>query len=376
MNRYYNPVQTICGSGAVAEIPSLLEEILAPGAGVLLITWDGNVVKGESFAKLKEAFRVHTVLFNESNPTVEQLFALYSETADLAPEAVVAVGGGSALDVAKCIKLFAKADPNRNYLEQEWCGSDIPLIAVPTTAGTGSESTRYAVIYYGGKKNAVTHASIVPDIAVLDSRVLHTLPLYQKKCTMLDALCQGIESWWSVNSTAESRVYSELAVRLIMDNYRRYIFHNDEQAAKQVMLAANYAGRAIHITQTTAPHAMSYQLTSLYHLPHGHAVAVCLPHVWRYMQQHPQACIDSRGGDFLIATFLEIAQALGEHTAEGATARLDALLAELGIQPPISHRRSEDIPLLAKSVNPIRLKNNPIALSDDVLFGLYTRIVQ
>lgn len=291
-------------------------------------------------------------------------------------DAVVAVGGGSALDVAKCIKLFAKADPNRNYLEQEWCGSDIPLIAVPTTAGTGSESTRYAVIYYGGKKNAVTHACIVPDIAVLDSRVLHTLPLYQKKCTMLDALCQGIESWWSVNSTAESREYSELAVRLIMDNYRRYIFHNDKQAAGQVMLAANYAGRAIHIAQTTAPHAMSYQLTSLYRLPHGHAVAVCLPHVWRYMQQHPQACIDGRGEDFLVATFSEIAQAIGEHTAEDAAARLDALLAELSIQPPISHRRSEDIPLLTKSVNPIRLKNNPIALSDDVLFGLYTSIVQ
>lgn len=318
------------------------------------------------------------VSFSEftSNPLYEDVcegvWKFHHEQCD----AVVAVGGGSALDVAKCIKLFAKADPNRNYLEQEWCGSDIPLIAVPTTAGTGSESTRYAVIYYGGKKNAVTHACIVPDIAVLDSRVLHTLPLYQKKCTMLDALCQGIESWWSVNSTAESREYSELAVRLIMDNYRRYIFHNDEQAAGQVMLAANYAGRAIHITQTTAPHAMSYQLTSLYRLPHGHAVAVCLPHVWRYMQQHPQACIDGRGEDFLVATFSEIAQAMGEHTAEDAAARLDALLAELGIQPPISHRRGEDIPLLAKSVNPIRLKNNPIALSDDVLFGLYTRIVQ
>ena len=237
------------------------------------------------------ACNIPYVSFSEftSNPLYEDVcegvLKFHNEQCD----AIVAVGGGSALDVAKCIKLFAKADPNRNYLEQEWCGSDIPLIAVPTTAGTGSESTRYAVIYYDGKKKAVTHASIVPDIAVLDSRVLHTLPLYQKKCTMLDALCQGIESWWSVNSTAESRVYSEQAVRLIMDNYRRYIFHNDEQAAKQVMLAANYAGRAIHITQTTAPHAMSYQLTSLYHLPHGHAVAVCLPHVWRYMQQHPQA---------------------------------------------------------------------------------------
>ena len=119
-------------------------------------------------------------------------------------DAIIAVGGGSTIDVAKCIKLYCKMDPTMNYLQQEYRDSGVPLIAIPTTAGTGSESTRYAVIYYEGKKQSVTHESIIPTYAILEPRLLKTLPLYQKKCTMLDAMCQCIESLWSVNSTDES----------------------------------------------------------------------------------------------------------------------------------------------------------------------------
>ena len=201
-------------------------------------------------------------------------------------DTIVAVGGGSAIDVGKCIKLFSKMEPEQNFLFQGYKDTGVPLIAVPTTAGTGSESTRYAVIYYQGKKQSITHDSIRPPIAILDSSVLKTLPLYQKKCTMLDALCQGIESWWSVNSTQESKGYSRLAVETILENMDAYIRDNDEKAAEKILLAANFAGRAINITQTTAPHAMSYKLTSLYGLPHGHAVAMCLPEVWEYMLGH------------------------------------------------------------------------------------------
>lgn len=74
--------------------------------------------------------------------------------------------------------------------------------------------------------------------AILEPSVLKTLPLYQKKCTMMDALCQGIESWWSVNSTEESYEYSRKTIELIMANWRKYIFENDDEAATQIMLAA------------------------------------------------------------------------------------------------------------------------------------------
>ena len=148
-------------------------------------------------------------------------------------DVIVAVGGGSAMDVAKCVKLYCKMDPRRNYLRQEAANTGVELIAVPTTAGTGSESTRHAVIYFEGKKQSVSHPSIVPDTAVLEPALLRNLPLYQKKCTMLDAFCQGVESWWSVNSTEESRAYSKAAVTGIRDHWQAYLEGN-EAAAKEI----------------------------------------------------------------------------------------------------------------------------------------------
>ncbi len=288
-------------------------------------------------------------------------------------DAIVAVGGGSTLDVAKCIKLYCKMDPKQNYLQQEYQDSGIPLIAVPTTAGTGSEATRYAVIYFEGKKQSVTHGSIIPNYAVLESGVLKTLPLYQKKCTLLDALCQGIESWWSVNSTEESMQYSKFAVQTIMQYKDAYIKENSAEAAEKIMLAANYAGRAINITQTTAAHAMSYKLTSMYKLPHGHAVAVCLPWLWLYMNENTGACIDRRGEGYLKTVFLEIAKGLGEASVLDAIKAFSGLLCDWQMPKPLLADVA-DLDILADSVNPVRLGNNPVALSRGTLYALYQKI--
>ena len=119
--------------------------------------------------------------------------------------------------------------------------------------------------------------------------------------------------------------------------------------------AANLAGQAICVTATTAPHAMSYKLTGLYGIPHGHAVAVCLPRVWRYMAAH---------GDAALRTELDALTAL-----TGGPDAFDALLKKLGIAPPTV--RAEDIGLLVASVNPQRLNNNPLPLDAAALHALY-----
>ena len=303
------------------------------------------------------------------NPLYEQVCKGVEDFNRERCELIVAVGGGSTIDVAKCIKLFCRMDSSVNYLQQESFDSGIPLIAVPTTAGTGSESTRHAVIYYEGAKQSISHESIVPDYAVLESSLLKTLPIYQKKCTMLDALCQAIESWWSVNSTEESIGYSKKAIRAIRENWEAYIFDNDEVAAGKVMEAANYAGRAINITATTAAHAMSYKITSLYNFPHGHAVAVCLPEVWEYMLEHEEDCIDGRGSGHLKQTMTEI----GEMT-EILYFRSMMERMEMGYPQATDKRR--ELEVLAQSVNPVRLKNNPVALDQNVLREMYGRIIK
>lgn len=291
-------------------------------------------------------------------------------------DTILAVGGGSSMDVAKCIKLYCKMSKDKLFLEQEYKDTGIKLIAIPTTAGTGSESTRYAVIYYNGKKQSVTHESIIPNVAILESKVLKTLPLYQKKCTMLDALCQGIESWWSVNSTDESKEYSKIAVETIMKWWHEYIFENTDESAKHIMEAANYAGRAICITQTTAPHAFSYKLTSMYGLPHGHAVAVCLPVIWEYMMEHHEECIDSRGFKYLSGVFDEIAHSLGTDSPKEAIALYREMMKAMELWNPVSEDREADIEVLFSSVNPVRLKNNPVALSELAIKVLYSIIVK
>lgn len=310
------------------------------------------------------------------NPLFEQVCKGLEMLKSSHCDTILAVGGGSAIDVAKCIKLAVLAEEGTAAIIPPLVshrlpidGTKIPFIAIPTTAGTGSESTHNAVMYYEGVKQTVTNDGILPDYAILESTVLKTLPLYQKKCTMMDALCQGIESWWSVNSTEESKGYSKKAVELIMAYWRAYIFDNDDKAAKEIMLAANFAGRAINIAQTTAAHAMSYKITSMYKLPHGHAVAICLYEIWEYMYNQ----ISPDNG--LYKLFDEIASAMGADDITDAISLFRQMMDDLLLVKPSSEFKEDDLFVLTGSVNPIRLKNNPVPLSPDVIRRLYNKIV-
>ena len=325
------------------------------------------------------------VLFSDftPNPLYEQVCKGIDLFQITKCNSILAVGGGSAIDVAKCIKLAVLAKEGNAALipplvstRVECDGSKIPFIAIPTTAGTGSESTHNAVMYYEGAKQTVTNDGVLPDYAILEPSVLKTLPLYQKKCTMMDALCQGIESWWSVNSTEESYEYSRKTIELIMANWRKYIFENDDEAAKQIMLAANYGGKAINITQTTAAHAMSYKITSLYKLPHGHAVAVCLPEIWEYMIGHMEKYIDNRGQEYLSSIFALISKAMACENSEQAIVEFRQMMVDMDLKNPIAGNRVEELNVLSTSVNPVRLKNNPVALDTVTIKRIYNNLLQ
>ena len=157
--------------------------------------------------------------------------------------------------------------------------------------------------------------------------------------------------------------------------YNKYIFDNDDEAAAQIMLAANYGGRAINITATTAPHAFSYKITSLYKFPHGHAVAVGLPEIWDYMTNHMNHCIDSRGQDYLYNIFIDISKSMGCEKPAHAIEKFREIMVEMELKNPVSVNRTEDLNMLSKSVNPVRLKNNPIELDIPAIKSLYEKIV-
>ena len=286
---------------------------------------------------------------------------------------IVAVGGGSAMDVAKCIKLYSNMNSEENYLKQKIVPNDVPLIAVPTTAGTGSEATRYAVIYYEGEKQSITDYSCIPSIVLFDTSVMETLPLYQKKATLMDAMCHSIESFWSVNSTDESKEYSKEAISLIINNYRDYLA-GDNSKNELMLKASHIAGKAINITQTTAGHAMSYKLTSLFKIAHGHAAALCIKGLWPFMVKHTDNCIDVRGEEYLKDTFDEIAMAMGCSCVEEAIDKFRNMVDELELLIP-ENVTDKDHEVLKNSVNPVRLKNNPVALSVEDIDIIYHDIL-
>ena len=308
------------------------------------------------------------------NPLIESVNAGIRLLKEEACDAIMAIGGGSGMDVAKCIKLYADADPEKPLVEQTPVPNEIPLISVPTTAGTGSEATRYAVVYYQGNKQSITSLSIIPEYVIFRSDVLEKLPLYQKKCTVMDALCHAIESFWSVGSTEESKVYSREAIQMICASLDAYLA-GDPKAAAEMLKAANIAGKAINITQTTAGHAMCYKVTSLYRIPHGHAAALCVRVLWPYMLAHSENCVDKRGAAYLASVFQELADAFGCETPEAAAAAFDQLVDRLGLERPVMQDAAE-LEILAGSVNPTRLKNNPVALPEEVLYDLYRSIIR
>ena len=344
------------------------------GVKNLLLVCDSSIEFQKSLNSHMDKVEANIVRFSDfvPNPLYESVVEGVSLFHEKNCDGIFAVGGGSAIDVAKCIKLYSNMDPDKNYLKQEIVPNNIPFIAMPTTAGTGSEATRYAVIYFNGEKQSVTSESCIPETVLLDHNSLKTLPLYQKKSTMMDALCHAVESYWSVNSNDESKEYSKKAISGVLANMEGYL-GNTEEGNHGMLMAAHFAGKAINITQTTAGHAMCYKITSLLGPSHGHAAILCDRVLFPWMVENTDKCIDSRGEEYIKKTLDEIAGMFGYASAEEGKSCLEDIFAKLGLSVP--EAADEDIDKLKVSVNPVRLKNHPVKLDVETIEMLYRKIL-
>ena len=354
-----------------------LDNWLADKKKVLLVC-DLSIQFLDKFNKKLEEIPTSMVRFSDfqPNPLYESVVEGVKLLRDEGCDSIIAVGGGSAMDVAKCIKAYCRMEGDGaegGFLKQEILPNGIPFLAMPTTAGTGSEATRYAVIYYDGKKQSVTSESFIPETVLMDPDCLKTLPLYQKKATMCDALCHAIESFWSVNSTEESRGYSRDAIRGVIENMNGYL-ENTEAGRKGMLLAANTAGKAINITQTTAGHAMCYKITSLFGCAHGHAAMLCDRVLYPWMTKNTDKCIDPRGEAYLKQILDEIGQALGCENAKAGVRKLNEIFEFLAFEIP--EAAEAQYGELKTSVNPVRLKNHPVALDEETIDQLYHEILR
>lgn len=258
---------------------------------------------------------------------------------------IVAIGGGSVLDFGKAYKYYT------NCIQK--------ILAIPTTSGTGSESTQFAVMYINGEKKSLESKKILPDYAICDSKFSLLCPKYLKACTALDAFCQGIESYFSVNSNPLSRLYAKKAIELCSQNIIDYVNTTNLKSAQKMMLGAHFSGKAINISKTTASHAISYKITTEYNIPHGHAVALTMAKVLEFNKNvNVSNCNDKRGVDFVKEKINEIYEILG---IEDANEYFKKLFEDIGINEfRPTHINSE---LIANSVNEERLANNPVIMN-------------
>ena len=310
-------------------------------------------------------YHVHRVS-HVGGPQLEDVELEVEEFRSRKPNVVVAVGGGGVLDMAKLVAVLANqpGDPE-SYItgdrpvERDAC----PLVALPTTAGSGSEATHFAVVYRNKKKYSVAHPSLLPRVAVVDPQFTMTLTPRQTAISGLDALSQGIESYWSVNSTEESQGYARRAIRGALEHLPAAVHYPTRTARKAMAESAFLAGRAIDITKTTAPHAVSYGMTAWFGVPHGQAVAVTLPHFFRFNAATTEADVaDHRGAAFVQQTMDELNAMLGTPNAHESSERLKALIREIGLATTfeaLGVSSCEARHRVMESVNPQRMTNNP-----------------
>ena len=331
--------------------------------------------KLEVYLFLKNLFEVSGIKLTvfqgfESNPDYKAVRKGLSLFQRCQYDFMIAVGGGSAIDVAKCIKANCEVREDGRVITDQ--NRDIPFMAVPTTAGSGSEATRFAVLYHNGVKMSVMCENMLPQYVLLDGKNLDTLPLKQRRASLADALCHAVESYWSVKSTLESKEYARRALQILMENAEEYL-SGKESVQSSILQSANLAGKAISMTQTTAAHAMCYKLTSMLHIPHGQAALLCLPEVWEYMDCHKNQCVDDRGEFYLNTVFLEIAGILGSGNVVDAVIKLKSMRKKWGLEieiRPDSHRMKS----LAEAVNVERLANTPVRLTKEDLIKIYSNI--
>lgn len=331
---------------------------------------DKHRVLREYMAKLEACKKVSFLFFMdfEPNPRFESVIKGIQFYREQSCDSIIAIGGGSAIDVAKCIKKYNKASLDTFFIKTDIYDESIPFMVIPTTAGTGSEVTKYAVIYYEGEKQSITDERCKPDTVLLDGSLIDSLPLCQKKVTMMDALCHAVESFWSVNSNSMSKKYSSEAISMILD-YKDMYLANERVGNINMLLASNIAGKAIDITQTTAGHAMSYKLTSLFNIHHGHAVGLCNKVLFPYLISNTDHCMDERGKEYLDQMLGELALAFRCKDIFEAEKCFEFIFDNLKLDNPVP--TSEEYSLLKKSVNQKRLKNFPILLTENVIDELY-----
>jgi alcohol dehydrogenase class IV len=299
------------------------------------------------------------------NVTIEEVDHAHTIFKKANSECILAIGGGSVMDLAKGI---IYQEIKNNHLNK-------PLfIVVPTTAGSGSEATCIAVVYENKKKQSLENTLLQPDIAILDPGLLHSLSPNQTAISGIDAFSQAIESYWSINATMISRSFAREALFTLRE-YLPQAINNPTPHIREKLLWGSYlSGKAINITRTTGPHALSYYLSAYHDIPHGQAVALFLPVFLLYNStanddnsNHPN------GAREVVLSLKELYSILQVKNSQEGFDYIRTLMKSIGLAvdfKSLGIDKSIVLGPLLDEINQQRFKNNPVIFDQEKLLKL------
>lgn len=283
------PAKVVFKSGAVNDMALLLRNV---GVQKVLLVSDPGLTKAGFVTIIEKVLQIGEINYKvfddvEPNPSVETVNKGVDIYHSFPFQGIIALGGGSPMDTAKAIAIKCTNDGNIPDYEgiDTFRMDPLPVFAVPTTVGTGSEVTPFAVITDRARKYKLTIISprIIPQIAVLDPQLILDLPKNIAASTGLDALTHAIESYVSLFSSPYSDAFAEKAIEIIGRNLRLFVANRkNEEAAGNMLIASLFAGLAFTHARLGNAHAMAHPLGGYYDVPHGVANAILLPYIMNY----------------------------------------------------------------------------------------------
>ncbi len=314
--------------------------------------------------------------FGVGEPTDEMVDAILNELREKEYGRIIAVGGGTVIDIAKVLAVAAPGDKVDDLYDRmaEGLVKIHPLLIVPTTCGTGSEVTNISIInkVSKGVKQGIVSSAMFADEAALIPEMLMSLPYGVFATSSIDAMVHAVESYLSPNACALSELFSVEAIHFILKGWKRALEKGGtetwKESALEFLRASNYAGIAFGYAGCAAVHAMAYPLGSVHHIPHGQANQLMFAEVMKkYVQKQPKGKLEN------------LEAVLGEELGVAAKAGLDRLYRlmddVLKCTPLREHGiKEEELPVFAKNVVETQqrlLNNNYVALTEGEILEIY-----
>ena len=376
MKTYYNPVEVLFGINSLKNISELAIKI-ASNKKILIVS-DKNLLNILGISEKvhdyleKDGFTVDIFEKDGNFSSIE----IIDNGADLVRNKdyglIIGIGGGSAMDTAKCMAILGKNPGSINlYLKEGKTLENygIPLIEVPTTSGTGSEVTRWATVWDLGekqKKYSLSDLKMYAKGAIVDPTLVKSLPKKMSVITGLDALSQAIEAYWSKNHNPISDIYALQAIPLIFSNLQK-IFDNpsDVETRKNLAFGSLLSGLAFSNTKTTAVHSVSYPITLHFNVPHGLACALTLSQFLLFNSEKNVDNIDEAP-----ERLKKISEAIGVDSPKKAAQMITELMKNLNLPTKLREVGidKKGIELIIKEgFTPDRVKHNPRKLTEENL---------